>query len=250
MNYKTILNVISTKYKEILESNLVGIYVHGSIAFNCFNWNKSDIDFLVVVNEKLSESVKLRLLEVLESLRAESPPKGFEMSVVLKEHCINFQYPTPYELHFSNQWLETYLTNPLLLCDDNYKTDKDLAAHLTIIRHVGIALCGEPIKEVFGDVPKDNYIDSIKNDIENATVEILHNPMYIVLNLCRVAAYIKDNLILSKEQGGNWGLRNLPKEYRDIVNEALKSYMSSGKMTIKEVEAQKFCDYMLVQVFS
>lgn len=250
MNYKTILNEISTKYKVILESNLVGIYVHGSIAFNCFNWNKSDIDFLVVVNEKLSESIKLRLLEILESLRAESPPKGLEMSVVLKEHCINFQYPTPYELHFSNQWLESYLTDPLLLCDDSFKTDKDLAAHLTIVRHVGIAFYGEPIKEVFGEVPKENYINSIKYDIENATVEIVDNPMYIVLNLCRVLAYIMDNLILSKEQGGNWGLRNLPKEYKDIVKEALQSYKSSGKMTIKEMEAQKFCHYMLVQIFS
>ncbi len=249
MDYKTILNLIVKKYKEILDDNLVGIYVHGSIAFNCFNWNKSDIDFLVVVNKKLSKNEKLSMLEILEALRVQSPPKGLEMSVVLKEHCVNFKYPTPYELHFSKDWLEQYLANPLLLCDGSLKTDRDLAAHFTVIRHVGITLYGAPIRDVFGEVPKEYYIDSIKNDVENARIEIIKNPIYIILNLCRVVAYIKDNLIISKEQGGIWGLNNLPNEYSDIINQALNSYRSCEKMEINETEAQKFCNYMLAQIF-
>ncbi|MCM0650308.1 DUF4111 domain-containing protein [Clostridium swellfunianum] len=249
MNHKTILNIIAEKYKQILGNNLIGIYVHGSIAFNCFNWNKSDIDFLVVVNEKLTQETKISLLEVLEQLRSQSPPKGLEMSVVLKEYCTTFIYPTPYELHFSKAWLERYLENPVLLCDDNFKTDKDLAAHFTIIRDVGITLCGMPIKEVIGDVPKEYYIDSIKMDIKNAKIEIVENPVYITLNLCRVVAYIRDNLIVSKEQGGNWGLSNLPIEHSDIINQALNSYKSQEKMVVNKIEAQKFCEFMLVQIF-
>ncbi|EQB87243.1 streptomycin 3'-adenylyltransferase [Clostridium punense] len=250
MDYKTIMDSILKKYKEILNENLVGIYLHGSIALNCFNWEKSDIDFIVVINERLSQETKLQLLKVLEDLRLEAPKKGLEMSVVLKEYCTNFKYPTPYELHYSKQWLEKYLENPLLLCGEEIKTDKDLAAHFTIIKHVGIVLYGQSIEEVFRKIPKESYIDSIKGDIENAKIEIMDNPMYIVLNLCRVLAYIKEDLILSKEQGALWGLENLPKEYSNLLKEALNSYRTDIIMNINKNEAGSFCEYMLDKIFN
>lgn len=250
MDYKTIIDLISKKYKEILNENLVGIYLHGSIALNCFNWEKSDIDFIIVINEKLSQETKLLLLKILGDLRLEAPKKGLEMSVVLKEYCTNFKYPTPYELHYSNQWLEKYLENPLSLCGEEIKIDKDLAAHFTIIKYVGSVVYGQPIEEVFGKVPKENYIDSIKCDIEDAKVEIIHNPVYIVLNLCRVLAYIKEDLILSKEQGGVWGLKNLPREHCNILNDALNSYRTDIIMNINKKEAEIFCDYMIWEIFT
>ncbi|WP_040214602.1 nucleotidyltransferase domain-containing protein [Clostridium polynesiense] len=50
MNCKKILNKIAYEYKRVLGDNLIGIYVHGSLAFGCFNPNKSDMDFIVVIN--------------------------------------------------------------------------------------------------------------------------------------------------------------------------------------------------------
>ena len=60
-----ILEQIKTSYQEILKDNLTGIYVHGSIAFGCFNWEKSDIDFLVVVKHAPSLQEKKALIRVL-----------------------------------------------------------------------------------------------------------------------------------------------------------------------------------------
>ena len=37
MSYMDLIKEIVREYKNILRDNLVGIYVHGSIAFNCFN---------------------------------------------------------------------------------------------------------------------------------------------------------------------------------------------------------------------
>ena len=136
MDYNQLLAIISKRYSKILDRNLVSIYIHGSIAFQCFNWEKSDIDFIVVVNDVLSQQAKLDLLQVLEELRCQGPQKGFEMSVVIKSYCKDFKYPTPYELHFSNGWLERYLQNPLLLCNNDVKSDYDLAAHFTVITNV------------------------------------------------------------------------------------------------------------------
>ena len=61
-------------------------------------------------------------------------------------------------------------------------------------------------KIFFADVPVQDYIDSIWNDIAEAEEEITDNPMYIILNLARVLAYIKDGLVLSKKRGRRMGI--------------------------------------------
>ncbi len=95
----------------------------------------------------------------------------------------------------------------------------------------------------------DYYLDSIKDDILNAKNDVIKNPVYIVLNLCRVAAYIKEGLILSKKQGGEWGIENLKRDYQSIIKLSLHSYQTNETMNIEKDEANDFCDYMLDIIF-
>lgn len=138
MDYKIVLNNIKETYENIIKDNLVGIYVHGSIALGCFNWDKSDIDFIVVVKEKLSQDIKLQIMKVTSRLNEIAPSKGIEMSIVLQEYCNNFQYPTPFELHFSNMHVDWYKNNADDYCNKMNGTDSDLAAHFVIIRKAGV----------------------------------------------------------------------------------------------------------------
>ena len=164
MDYQIILSSISENYRNILKENLIGIYVHGSIALGCFNWDKSDIDYIVVINDELSHQTKKKLMDYTVKLNEQAPPKGIEMSIVLKRYCNKFRYPTPFELHFSNMHKEWYQSNSDDCCEHMHGEDKDLAAHFTIIKHAGIVLYGKPISDVFGDVPSACYLDSIKDD--------------------------------------------------------------------------------------
>lgn len=63
---------------------------------------------------------------------AESTGKG-KLSIVKMDVCKPFVYPTPFELHFSNAYLQWYKTNPLDYVEKMNGVDKDLAAHFTII---------------------------------------------------------------------------------------------------------------------
>jgi len=242
---ENLLAIISERYGRALGENLVGIYAHGSIAFRCFRWDRSDVDFIAVAREPLSRDAKLRLLSELEDLRAQAPPKGFEMSVVLQRHCENFEHPTPYELHFSNGLLGKYLEDPLSLCGDERKTDFDLAAHFTVIAKAGVVLRGEPIGKVFAPVPKSAYMDSILRDVENAREDVAGNPAYVILNLCRVYAHAKDGLVLSKEEGARWGLENLPARYRGLVASALGNYVSGEPIAGDAALQVEFCGHVM-----
>ena len=250
MNYNDILSAIAAQYKKILCESLTGIYVHGSIGFGCFNWDRSDIDFIVVVKTPLSYQKKVQLLDVLVELNNQAPPKGFEMSVVLEGHCRNFIYPTPYELHFGNDWLDEYLKDPSSMCNDEVKTDIDLAAHFTVIKNVGIVLYGKPISDIFGNVPKEDYLDSIRQDIENAIEYVVDYPVYIILNLCRVYTYMKDGVVVSKGDGGKWGLANLPEKYHNLIVAMLNNYIEGTEFNKDEPLQIEFCEYMLKAIFN
>ena len=184
--------------KDILKENLTGIYLHGSAVMGCYNPKKSDLDLIVVVKNSMTDSEKKEIMDMVIDLNEKGPAKGIEMSIVKREVCKPFAYPTPFELHFSVMHLGWYKDNP----DDYIRkmngADSDLAAHFTIIKKRGKCLCGEPIDEVFAEVPKADYMDSIKDDIAEAEDDILDNTMYITLNLARVLAYIKEEKILSR----------------------------------------------------
>ena len=84
----------------IFENNLVGIYLHGSMAMGCFNEMKSDIDILVVLENEITDLQKKIFMDVIVALNDDAPAKGIEMSLVKSEYCKNFVYPTPFDLHF------------------------------------------------------------------------------------------------------------------------------------------------------
>ncbi len=234
--------------KEILRDNLVGVYLHGSAVMGCFNPEKSDIDLIIVVKDSMSDADKRAYMDMVVDLNADAPAKGIEMSIVKKDVCSPFVYPTPFELHFSVAHLNWYLTDP-----DNYilkmnGADKDLAAHFTIILNRGKCLYGAPIKDIFGPVPKADYLDSIYEDITAATEDITDDTMYLTLNLARVLAYKKEGLILSKKEGGEWALRYLPEEYHSLILDALKEYEKAESISYDIELATRYAEYMLTEI--
>lgn len=236
-------------YRTILGDDLVGIYLHGSLAFECFNPEKSDVDFIAVVNKPLTINEKTALIRSLLALDSKAPTKGFEMSVVLRSVCKPFIYPTPYELHFSNSHKESYIADLTAHCERLHGCDPDLAAHFTVIRTVGKTLYGEPIDEVFGEVPTEYYLDSILKDVESAKDDILRDPVYMILNLCRVLGYLQGGGVMSKKAGGEWGIANCS-EYRDVIESALREYSGIGDIRFFESELLEFAEDILTKIYA
>ena len=170
------------------------------------------------------------------------------MSIVRKDVCRPFVYPTPFELHFSVSHLEWYRENPTDYIAKMKGVDRDLAAHFTVICHRGKCLYGKGIQDVFGKVDRQYYLDSILSDIEDAEKDIMENPVYIVLNLCRVLACKREGTILSKKEGGEWGLKALPGRYHGLISQALREYRTGEGKGWDEAEAQEYASYMAEQI--
>ena len=246
----TVINSFVEKSKEILQDNLVGVYLHGSAVMGCYNPAKSDIDLIVVVKDSIEDKVKKSFMDMVVELDEKGPAKGIEMSIVKQGVCKPFAYPTPFELHFSIAHLGWYGKDPDDYISKMKGEDKDLAAHFTIINHRGKCLYGASIKDIFADVPVQDYIDSIWNDIAEAEEEITDNPLYIILNLARVLAYIKDGLVLSKKEGGEWALKNVHVKYHSLIQDALIEYAEDRNIFYDTNLVKDYAKYMVGEIAS
>lgn len=245
-----ILEKITEQCRIILKEELTGIYLHGSLAMGCFNPKKSDIDLIVVIEERITDEQKMLLMEQIVLLNEQAPQKGIELSVIKKSVCKNIVCPTPFELHFSPVHLAWFLQKPEEYVKNMKGSDPDLPAHFMVIKHYGIVLWGAEIHEIFSDVSPKIYFESIWSDIASAEADVLENPVYVILNLCRTLAYVQEGVVLSKKAGGEWGREKLDEKYVGLIEKALESYLAETDEPtgIAADELHRFCREMIERI--
>ena len=234
--------------REILGDRLAGVYLHGSAAMGCFHPAKSDLDYIVVTDGPVPDGVKRAYMDRILALDAEGPAKGIEMSVVARKVCNPFVYPTPFLLHYSRGHTAWYRRDPEDYIRKMNGTDRDLAAHFTVIRRRGIRLWGPPAEQLFGEVPAADYLDSVWNDVADAETEIAEHPLYLILNLPRVLAAAREQAVLSKREGGEWALEHLPEEFHPLICAALREY-AGGEAGMYDPElSRRYARYLLGEI--
>lgn len=211
-----------------LEPGLVGAYLHGSLAAGAFHPPKSDVDLLFVVRGPLSPEVREHFTRrCVEVSRGRPLVGGLECSVVRARSAREVPHPMPFEAHFGEEHTADVLEGRI-----DYgvtRRDPDLAAHVQAVREVGTVLRGAPVEEVFGPVPRADFLDSVGRDLAWILEgdHLVESPVYGVLNLCRmlwVAESGSERLVPSKEEAALWALERIPPALRPVVRKALDAY--------------------------
>jgi predicted nucleotidyltransferase len=222
------VNTLQTELQRLLDQNLLGIYLHGSLALGGFQPERSDIDVIVVTAQRIDLETKRRCIELL--LRISKMPCPLDIRFLAQQDLIPYQQPLRCELHYSEIWRENYQqelrTGTWKHWNGSAQRDPDLAVHLTVLHRYGICLYGKPITEVLPLVPESDFRDAIIKDVQVEQGEPLYDPISYILNTCRVCAYLRDGTILSKDAGGVWGLAHLPEQYHPLIHQALALYRS------------------------
>lgn len=216
--------------KEIIKEDFIGFYIHGSLAMGGFNPNSSDIDIVVVTNKLMTVETKRKLAQLF--LTCSKNPYPVEVSFLNEEQLKNWKHPCPFDFHYSEFWRERYeddlAVGTYQHLNEEIKTDADLAAHITITTNRGICIEGKPIVEVFPLVSRSDYMSSIMGDFQECLENIEKDPIYCTLNLIRVVWYLKEGVISSKQEAGNWGLASLPKEMSFAIQKVVYNYSNEN----------------------
>lgn len=226
---KSFIDKLVAKLKSYLDNNLVGIYLHGSLAIGSYYRPKSDIDLLVVVHNKLKPPEREIIAKIIAEHSLSRPTVGdAELSIILTETAKHIPVPVPFEVHYSSKLYEDIMFGNIDYIQDNF--DTDLQAHLTWVIQRGVCLMGKPIKETFGNIDWQIFWDGVLDDYQwiISDENILETPFYGVLNICRTLQFFEEQSqeLHSKDEGGEWALKNLPREYHPIIQQALDAYRS------------------------
>lgn len=232
-NYDTVSPEIKEQIEKVCEiwqnhlgDALTGIYIHGSMALNCFVEETSDIDILIVTGRKLPREERLAIAE--EIIDIDRKPCPLEMSAIWTGDLNPWKYPTPCQFHYSDFWTERYrglLSGELqenFIVDSDFE-DSDIACHVKLTVQCGICVCGKPILEVFPEVPEADFWDSISDGFEEYDFNA-YEPRYFTSNILilgRILSYRKEKRILSKYDAAFWTRDYLPEKYRYIIENAI-----------------------------
>jgi predicted nucleotidyltransferase len=228
----------------ILRDDLIGIYLYGSLAMECFNPKSSDIDIILIARKGLSKAQRKKIIGYLKGVCSKS--KRIELSILCEEVVQNPQYPIMVDLHFE-YWGDIF----------ENENDNEILSNLYTIKKRGFCIWGKPINDVFSEIPAQYHFRSVMEDIERTRKYLYENPervgydpaVYWILGSCRILAFIREEKVLSKLEGGQWGLANLPKEYHDSVKQALSYYRGKNKERIwNHQKLEAFADYMTTTI--
>lgn len=223
---KAEVKTVQMELQRLLGQQLSGIYLHGSLALGGFSPSRSDIDMIVATEQRMDVEVKRAIIELL--LRVSKMPSPLDIYFLAERDMFPFRHPLPYDLHYSEEQREQYQQE---LRDGSWKRWNESSQHdpvltiaLTVLHKCGICLSGKSIAEAFPVVPEQDFRDELIKNIQTAEEHRRENPISFVLNACRVLAYLHDGAILSKDDGGEWGLAHLPEQYHALIEQSLALY--------------------------
>ena len=238
----------------LLKTNLLGIYLNGSMVFNSFDEERSDIDMIGIINNFLSVEEKIELGSLLLSLHRKPCP--LEIILIAKEHLIPWQYPPVSHFYFSDYFVEQYkqfllgenLTHRLLTINAN---TLNITSALKLTKEKGVCLYGMAVNDLFPDIPDVDFWDAISSnalDYDPASDNDAHRP-FAILSLCRILSYRKTGELLSKQEAAAWAVNTLPAIFKPIILNALyEKYKIGEKVFYPNDDALLFKKYILERI--
>jgi predicted nucleotidyltransferase len=201
----------------VMENNLVGVYLQGSFAVGGFDMH-SDVDFIVVINEAISDSqlqdlqeMHLRLYQ-LESKWAQHLEGTYFPANILRDH----------KQLGERLW---YLDNgsQALELSDHCNT---VVVRWTVRSH-GIRLVGPSPVRLVNPIPVGALRQEILATMSEWGLEILAEPerynnrfyqSFIVLSYCRMLYDLHEGRTGSKVSGAAWAKENLDPAWAGLID--------------------------------
>lgn len=225
----SVLAELEAQVRDLLGPNLRAMYVYGSLAFECYNPARSDVDVLVVTQRRMAPETRRVLSTVLRRLSVEAP---LEISFLSRADLEPWRYPCPFDYHFSAE-------------DEKHDgSDAYFATEIANARARGVALVGPPPTRLLPRVPDEDFLDAVEQDLVWARDRIDERPGYAVLNCCRVLAFRKERTVMSKAQAGEWGARFVPEQFRSLVADAATMYGSEHDVELDRQAVAAFVGWV------
>lgn len=233
--------VVST-LREHLGAELVGVYLHGSLAMGAFTPGQSDIDLLAVCAAPLPLERRASLGPALAAIPR--PPSGgdLELSLVTEVSARTPSAAPWFEVHVSTH------EEPSVVDGADRPGDEDLVIHFAMARERGQALIGPEPADVFTAPDRVTLIRAFLSDMawasehgaagwEGHYLPEFAAVTYRVLNAARSWRYLETGDLGSKVEGGAWLERRIPDPDVHALLEAAMTFQQGNVPDLPDEQA-------------
>ena len=244
-----VLSLLSADLQKTLGSKLVALYLTGSLSYGDFDYGSSDIDFLAVLAQELSDNELQVVKEMHDSIGRQVPywAKRLEGSYIPQKWLDSIEKPSgkrPYVnagfvalLPYGDEWL----------------------LNLYVLYECGITLLGKNPKQLIQPIdiedvreasrknlleewePKSNE----KNPFTHPKYDSSHLQAYAILTMCRILHRAKVDTVASKREASSW-VKETYKQWASLIEEA--GNWKHGIKLDKQEEAKAFIKFVVSEV--
>jgi predicted nucleotidyltransferase len=230
-----VLNLLLTNVKAILQDQFVGMYLYGSLASGDFNPETSDIDFLVVTKNMLSDETITKLEAMHKQAWATSLKRAGELEgAYIPKHLIRRHDPNGVPCPNVNE-------GKFLM--DRPGSDWIIQRH--IIREYGVIVEGPDPKTLIDFVGPEDIRDAVKGILHEWWFPMLDDPSWLrdnqkayrafaVITMCRVIHALETGTIVSKPMAIQWARTKLDDRWRKLIDKAAVSRHDDHEITLIE----------------
>jgi hypothetical protein len=223
----------------LLGGNLSGIYLYGSVTHAAFNPKRSDVDCIVLTRRDLSDA-QFRKVNVWLDQTSKSNPwtARLQISFLVKK-----------ELLVMNGRGCLYQFGVLKRCgsDGNPIIWRDFL-------NGGKILFGPAPESFLPEITWEMFSEALERELGYLREEISEKPesdwrdvpmyrAYAVLTVCRILYSLSTGSVISKPGAAKWAIKNLPREWSDVILPALEFNQTGREMEISLRRIERFIGF-------
>jgi predicted nucleotidyltransferase len=255
-----ILQSHAERLSEVLGDLFVGVYLLGSLAIGDFDAT-SDIDFIVVTGDELSESRVRQVQSVHDQTYGQDNRwvKHLEYSFSPLNMLRHPSSPFSRDGRVRNKDRELWYFDHGSPAIERSDHDNSLVTRWTL-REKGVTVAGPAPCSLLEPIPPNDLRAEVKNSLIGWGYELLQDPepyrnrffqAFIVLHYCRMLQDLHEGRITSKREGAEWAKSNLDPEWISLIdycwNDRQDSEIHISQPATSEIfqEALEFVDYAM-----
>jgi hypothetical protein len=217
------LRALTARLHVVLRTNLVGIYLYGSLTQRAFDRKRSDVDCIVVVRRDLSDAQFRKLAAWLEREAASDPwVSRLQMHMLLRDTLLS---PDKRGCLYQFGVLKRSGSdgNPIIWAN---------------VLATGITLSGPAAASFLPAIAAETFFQALVREVGYLRAEIADPASewrdvpfyrsYAILTLCRILYSARKGGVVSKPRAARWAGRALPIEWHSLVGRALDRDRGKG----------------------
>jgi len=244
-----ILQELLKSIRGVLGIHFIGMYLEGSLANGDFD-RDSDIDFVVVTNEEVTENLFLEFQTMHERIATINSWCAIQLEgSYISQHALR-RHDHEHALHPN---IERGNGERLKMVYH----DEGWIVHRYILRKCGIALIGPDLKTLIDPIAPNELRMAMLPILNGWATQILNHPneimsrgyqSYIVLSLCRIIYTLQFGDVVSKLKAARWIKETVDENWRLLIDRAWISRHNNPQLMPGTEEANQtlgFIRYVL-----